>query len=133
MAKTHFETGGRGSGRTSRMILALPVDNTPTVVVHTQELSEHVRKLARDLRPDLRHPIRVRIVRDTRDCDHLRGELFVVDHALWDHVYPEVCDLLRACSRRPLEPRHPGTVDATIERDANGAIKSVTLPGHGWE
>jgi hypothetical protein len=98
---TRIEQPARGTGRTSRMIQALPAQNTPTVVVHTQAMADHVRNLARQLRPDLRHPIRVRIVRDTRDCDYLRGVRFVVDHAMLEHVSPEVRDLLRAMDRLP--------------------------------
>ena len=98
---THVETTARGSGRTSRMLQALPAENTPTVVVHTQAMADHVRRLARQLRPDLRHPIRVRIVTDTRDCDYLRGLRFVVDHATADAVSPAVRALLRAMDRPP--------------------------------
>lgn len=99
---SHLDTN-RGTGRTSRMLEALPVENTPTVVVHTQAMCDYVRNLARRLRPDLRHPIRVRIVRDARDCDYLRGVDFVVDHATLAFMKPEVLAFLRACSRRPLE------------------------------
>jgi hypothetical protein len=28
---------------------------------------------------------------------------------------------------------HAGFVEATIKRDASGAIETVTLPGYGWE
>lgn len=89
----------RGTGRTSRMLEALPVENTPTVVVHTQALCDYVRNLAHHLRPDLRHPIRVRIVRDMRDCDYLRGLTFVVDHATLDYVRPEVRHMLAALDK----------------------------------
>lgn len=121
-------TTNRGSGRTSCMLQALPVENTPTVVVHTQAMCDYVRNLARQLRPDLRHPIRVRIVTDTRDCDYLRGLRFVVDHATLEQASPRVRDLLLAMDRPRL-----GVVSATITRDASGAIESVTLPGEGWE
>ncbi len=97
---THLDTK-RGTGRTSRMLQALPVENTPTVVVHTQAMADYIRNLARKLRPDLRHPIRVRIVQDTRDCDYLRGLRFVVDHATLEQVSPRVRDLLRAMDRPP--------------------------------
>lgn len=93
-------TTNRGSGRTSRMLQSLPVENTPTVVVHTQEMCDHVRNLARQLRPDLRHPIRVRIVRDVRDCDYLRGLQFVVDHAMLEQASEPVASLLRALGKR---------------------------------
>ncbi len=96
---THMKTTARGVGKTARMIAALPTENTPTVVVHTQAMADHVRHLARQLRPDLRHPIRVRIVQDTRDCDYLRGVRFVADHAMLEHARPEVRDLLRAMDR----------------------------------
>lgn len=90
----------RGTGRTSRMLQSLPVENTPTVVVHTQAMADYVRNLARQLRPDLRHPIRVRIVRDTRDCDYLRGLQFVVDHAMFEHASADVRMMLRALGKR---------------------------------
>lgn len=93
-------TEGRGTGRTSRMLQSLPAENTPTVVVHTQAMCDHVRQLARQLRPDLRHPIRVRIVRDSRDCDYLRGLTFVVDHAMLEQASEPVASLLRALGRR---------------------------------
>lgn len=93
-------TTNRGTGRTSRMLQSLPVENTPTVVVHTQAMADYVRGLARQLRPDLRHPIRVRIVHDTRDCDYLRGLTFVVDHAMLEQASPELHSLLRALGKR---------------------------------
>lgn len=89
----------RGTGRTTRMLMQLPVENTPTVVVHTQALCDYVRNLARQLRPDLRHPIRVRIVRDARDCDHLRGLRFVVDHATLEQAGAEVRQLFAMLGR----------------------------------
>lgn len=82
------------------MLQGLPVENTPTVVVHTQAMADYVRGLARELRPDLRHPIRVRIVHDSRDCDYLRGLQFVVDHAVLEQASPELHSLLRALGKR---------------------------------
>lgn len=90
----------RGSGRTLAMVRALPVEDTPTVVVHTQAMADYVRDMARRERPDLRHPLRVRIVDRPRDVDYLRGADFVVDHAVWEHVEQEARDLLRALDRR---------------------------------
>lgn len=95
---THLDTN-RGTGRTSRMLQALPVENTPTVVVHTQEMCDYVRNLARQLRPDLRHPIRVRIVRDARDCYYLRGLRFVVDHAALERASAEVRQMFAVLTR----------------------------------
>ncbi len=96
---THLDTN-RGTGRTSRMLQSLPVENTPTVVVHTQAMADYVRNLARQLRPDLRHPLRVRIVHDSRDCDYLRGLTFVVDHAMLEQASGPVLSLLRAYGKR---------------------------------
>lgn len=81
------------------MLEALPLENTPTVVVHTQVMADYVRNLARRVRPDLRHPIRVRIVHDIRDCDYLRGLRFVVDHATLERVDPEVRSMLATLNR----------------------------------
>lgn len=91
---------GRGAGRTTRMLQSLPVENTPTVVVHSQNMADYVRNLARQLRPDLRHPIRVRIVRDIRDCDYLRGLRFVVDHGMLEQASEPVLSLMRALGKR---------------------------------
>lgn len=91
---------GRGSGRTSRMLQSLPADKTVTVVVHTQAMADHVRRLAVFLRPDLKHPIRVRIVQTEWDCDYLRGCDFVVDHAMLEHATEPVRSLLRALGKR---------------------------------
>lgn len=99
MSRLNIETGGRRVGRTAAMLQALPVENTPTVVVHTQALCDYVRNLARQLRPDLRHPIRVRIVRDTRDCDYLRGLRFVVDHATLEEASTEVRQMFAMLTR----------------------------------
>jgi hypothetical protein len=96
---SHLGTTQRGTGRTTRMLQALPIENTPTVVVHTQAMADYVRNLAQRVRPDLKHPIRVRIVTDTRDCEYLRGLRFVVDHATLEHASPRVRDLLRAMER----------------------------------
>lgn len=97
-------TTNRGTGRTSRMLMSLPPASsnvTVTVVVHTQEMADYVRRLARQLQPDdLKHPIRVRIVRSTRDCDYLRGCDFVVDHAALERVHEPVASLMRAMSKR---------------------------------
>lgn len=96
---SHFGTTQRGTGRTTRMLQALPVENTPTVVVHTQAMADYVRGLAVRVRPDLKHPIRVRIVHDVRDCDYLRGVRFVADHAMLEHAKPEVRQMLAALTR----------------------------------
>ena len=93
-------TTGRGTGRTSRMLEALPADKPVTVVVHTQAMAEYVRNLAVKLRPDLKHPIRVRVVRDTCDCDYLRGCDYVVDHAMLELASSPVFTLLRMFDRK---------------------------------
>lgn len=90
----------RGTGRTSRMLLSLPADKTVTVVVHTQCEVDYVRRLATKLRPDLKHPIRVRIVRTERDCEYLRGCDFVVDHAVLERASGAVVSLLCALGKR---------------------------------
>lgn len=81
------------------MLESLPVENTPTVVVHTQAMCDYIRNLARRVRPDLRHPIRVRIVHDVRDCDYLRGLRFVVDHATLEQVSDEVRQMFALLTR----------------------------------
>lgn len=99
---THgFKDEARGTGRTSRMLMRLPADNVPmTVVVHSQAMADYVRSLAAHLRPDLKHPIRVRIVHDTRDCEYLRGCNYVVDHATLECAPSEVFLLLRVLDRK---------------------------------
>lgn len=129
-----FRCGDRGSGRTTRMIQAL----TPEVrfiVVHTRAMGDHIERLLWEHRRDLIHnSVRrphVLVVQSTRDIERLRGCVFAVDHAVWDTemLSAEARDLLRALCR---QPPPLGVVDATIDRDAGGAITSVTLPGKGW-
>lgn len=91
--------GWRRTGKTTRMLEALPVERTPTVVVHTQAMADYVRRLAAHVRPDLKHPIRVRIVQTVHDCDYLRGAPFVVDHATLEHVSPEVRQMFAVLTR----------------------------------
>lgn len=97
---TTVEVSTRRAGRTHALVMALPAENTPTVVVHSQAMADYVRQMAYELRHDLKHPIRVRIVNnDQRACDYLRGLDFVVDHAVLEHASPIVIDLLRAMDR----------------------------------
>lgn len=93
-------TTNRGTGRTTRMLQSLPAGRSPvTVVVHTQAMADYVRNLARQLRPDLRHPIRVCIVKVARDCEYLRGCDYVVDHATLEQASAEVRHMLAMLNR----------------------------------
>lgn len=129
-------TEGRGTGKTMRMVRALPKHRS-LVLVHCNQMKHYVERMIREVRPDLvlNHEVYVRTLDCEHDVDWLRGlqdREIRVDHAVWEHVRPAVCDLLRIQLRAMAGRGGLGAVNATIERDEQGFIKSVTLPGHGW-
>lgn len=132
-------TEGRGTGKTMRMVRALPRHRS-LVLVHCNQMKHYVERMIREVRPDLvlNHEVYVRTLDCEHDVDWLRGlqdREIRVDHAVWEHVRPVVCDLLRVQLRLMTRPTHRaglGVVNATIERDSEGNITAVVLPGTGW-
>jgi hypothetical protein len=148
----------RNTGKTLRMVQALPAHRS-LVLVHNDSMKRYVERMIRNVRPELRvnHDVYVRVIQTERDTDWLRGltdREVRVDHSVWEQLAPRITDYLRVVMRAQFRPHAPrpglqprehwptlqestpsrglGVVDATIERDERGAIRSVTLPGKDW-
>lgn len=98
-----MHAGGRRAGRTFAMVKNLTAD-VRFIVVHTAQMKDYVERMLWDVRRDLIHnSVRrphVVVVQSTRDCDRLRGQKIVVDHAVLEFASPEVHGLLRALERK---------------------------------
>lgn len=107
----------RRTGRTTRMVLALPRHRSIVLVASAQE-KRYIENLIRQWRTELRinHDVYVRVIQDERDTDWLRGltdREIRVDHHLWEALHPRVADYLRVFMRaqfRANEPR-PGLIE----------------------
>lgn len=96
----------RGTGRTLRMVKALPPEGS-IVVVHHPSMREYVRKMISDVHNrDVEASTLVISADNPHIAErHLRGRVcpVFVDHAFWDNVSRETADLTRILAQRANE------------------------------
>jgi len=95
--------GGRGSGRTTDMLLRIDMSKPFYIIVHNRGMIDHIIGLWEKHRPNDRLPkFNIKMVQDTWDAYFLQGldACIYIDHAFLENVKLDVMDFTLHLAKR---------------------------------